>query len=99
MNYHIDRMLYALVRTGALPAKKKADAKKVLQRYWRDKEAYIWGVDDVLSLDSSLTEKEAREILHGIKHDASIGVNWDVIQANIDFFKAEKEESNAKAKK
>ena len=42
----------------------------------------IWGIEDVLSLDDSLTEDQAREVLQAVKynHDASIGVNWDTIQ-------------------
>lgn len=48
-----------------------------------------WSVDDVLYQaeedEVELTEEEAKEILHWIdrKHDATIGINWDVISSYI----------------
>ncbi|MEK9575725.1 MAG: hypothetical protein VW166_05370 [Gammaproteobacteria bacterium] len=44
-----------------------------------------WHVDDVLSVDDTLTEKEALQVLHLLKdnHNASIGINWDVIEETI----------------
>lgn len=52
-----------------------------------------WHIDDVLSTDGSLTREEAMNILLDIKnnHDASIGVNWDVIEQYIIYFIKEKE--------
>lgn len=56
-----------------------------------------WHVDDVLSLDDSLTREEAKEILESAdhNHDASIGINWDVLETLIDNFKYDKEQENA----
>jgi len=54
-----------------------------------------WHVEDVLSRadeqDLCLTRRQATEILHGIAqlHDASIGVNWEVIDIHIDNFFSE----------
>ena len=44
-----------------------------------------WCLDDVLAVDSSLTPKQARDVLRLMKHrhDASVGINWDVIQCHI----------------
>jgi len=58
-----------------------------------DSDGYItlrWHVDDVTGLDPSLTDEEARTILGTVerRHDASIGVNFDVIQTHIDNFYA-----------
>lgn len=41
----------------------------------------IWSVEDVLSVRPDLTEEQAWEVLTSIKnhHDATIGVNWDVL--------------------
>lgn len=41
-----------------------------------------WHVDDVLKVDDTLTQSEAKQVLYMLKynHDASIGINWDVIQ-------------------
>ena len=44
-----------------------------------------WHIDDVLSVDSSLTHHQAMDVLRAIKrnHDATQGVNWDTIQSTI----------------
>ena len=40
-----------------------------------------WHVEDVTNVRSDLTTDQVRDVLHNIKnnHDASIGVNWDVL--------------------
>lgn len=52
-----------------------------------DAVAIIWTVNDIIDyaseiLDTELTLDEAREILSDMhrKHDASIGINWDVVE-------------------
>lgn len=53
-----------------------------------------WSVDDILSRDTPrqgrrpLTREEAAEILQDLKrrHDATIGINWDVIDVFVDSF-------------
>lgn len=58
-----------------------------------DRIALIWGIDDVKfqadELGIELSDQQAFDILHDInrKHDASIGVNWDVIKCYIDIHK------------
>lgn len=44
--------------------------------------AIIWGIDDVQAINSKLTDEEAMNILRDVQnhHDASIGINWDVLQ-------------------
>jgi len=49
-----------------------------------------WHFADIQSIDDSLTNDEARQVLQLIKknHDANIGVNWETIEAWIDYFKS-----------
>lgn len=48
-----------------------------------------WHIDDILELDKGLSKNEAREILQMAKkyHDATIGINWDVLRCHIDYYK------------
>jgi hypothetical protein len=49
-----------------------------------------WHFTDVQEVDDSLTNDEARQVLQLIKqnHDATIGVNFETIEAWIDYFKS-----------
>ena len=44
--------------------------------------AIIWGIDDVHSVRSGLSDEQALLVLHEAKrrHDANIGINWDVLE-------------------
>ena len=70
--------------------KNKARAKKILERYWRDKIAIVWNVEDIYRASNerelALTEKEAREILAALyqSHNAQYGVKWEDIYALVD---------------
>jgi hypothetical protein len=50
--------------------------------------AIIWDIEDVKSLDSNLNDNEAMEVLKLVKdrHDASLGINWDVLSCAIDIY-------------
>jgi hypothetical protein len=52
----------------------------------------VWDIEDVKSLDGDLSDDQALGILLTAEHqhDASIGVNWDVLQYWIDEFRAGK---------
>jgi hypothetical protein len=43
--------------------------------------AILWQIDDVLCIRPDLTEEQAWEVLQVVerRHDATIGVNWDVL--------------------
>lgn len=43
-------------------------------------------IDDVKSVDASLSDDQCREVLRLLKknHDANIGINWDVIKITIE---------------
>ena len=49
-----------------------------------------WHFKDIQEIDDSLTNNEARQVLQLIKqnHDATVGVNWETIEAWIDYFKS-----------
>ena len=58
-----------------------------------DKDGYIhikWHIDDVKAtaerMDIAIPDEDAREILEIVKHrhDAEIGINWEVIKVHID---------------
>ena len=52
-----------------------------------DEIAIIWSVEDVKMQCEWLDDEQALDVLHHIvhKHDACIGVNWDVIECTADF--------------
>ena len=44
--------------------------------------AIIWSLEDVMMECDWLTEEQALDVLHSLdhNHDATIGINWDVIR-------------------
>jgi hypothetical protein len=52
----------------------------------------FWAIEDIIytaeEMGYTLNEKQAKEVLEEAKHrhDASIGINWDVLQVHIDFY-------------
>lgn len=54
-----------------------------------DQISIVWGVDDVLetarTCNVKLSKDQAREVLQLLerRHDATIGINWDVIRETI----------------
>jgi hypothetical protein len=46
----------------------------------------IWNIEDVFDLDETITVEQARQALFlaDVNHDASIGINWDVLRYWID---------------
>jgi hypothetical protein len=81
MNHLIDEMLTALRPV----LKSRTGAKKILERYWRNKIAIVWDGEDVHRAanerELALTEKEAREILAALyqSHNAQFGIKWEDI--------------------
>jgi hypothetical protein len=49
----------------------------------------VWQAGDILGLDDTLSAEEVEAVLNLIEgeHDASIGINWDVIEEWINFVK------------
>ena len=54
-----------------------------------DEISISWHIDDVKSLDESLSDDDCRVILQRAEHDhdATIGINWEVLQYYIDEYK------------
>lgn len=46
----------------------------------------IWSTEDVLGVRPDLTEEQADAVLDALEgnHDASVGINWDAIEAAAD---------------
>ncbi len=59
--------------------------------------AIIWDVEDVMQECKWLTEEQAYEVLHYLKrkHDANIGINWEVIQHWAEYLHPEEEQDDA----
>lgn len=59
----------------------------------KDTIAISWHIDDIKELDSTLSDDEAREILEMAEdmHDATVGINWDVLQEVINIYKTREE--------
>ncbi len=86
----VDHMMSRGMITGETPAEVNTHRVEI-----EDPESRIlvkWDIDDVMSQakedDVDITEEEAKEILATIKrrHDASIGINWEVISTHIGMF-------------
>ena len=47
-----------------------------------DEITIVWSTEDVLCTRPDLTKDQAREVLYELdhNHDASIGINWEVIE-------------------
>ncbi len=54
----------------------------ILEDLGKDEMSVTWCVDDVKSIAEDLTDEECREVLRLAKeeHDATIGINWDVLE-------------------
>ena len=54
--------------------------------------AIIWSIEDVLMQCPWLSDDDAQEVLYNLehKHDAGIGINWDVIDITADIMFGEK---------
>ena len=52
-----------------------------------DEIAIVWSVEDVMMECDWLTREQALEVLHNLehKHDATIGINWEVIYYNAEW--------------
>lgn len=59
--------------------------------------AIIWHIDDVKSLDLELDDEQCREVLIRAKdkHDANLGINWNVLEHYAQCVRSEAIESGA----
>ena len=97
----IHEMVDLLRRKFLIGDHEVGSAKEVLEEYWSDKIADVWTADDIIEYyresqddpDSwyELDRGIAIEVLQMVHHrfDASIGINWDVIDSELDDFRAQ----------
>jgi len=70
--------------------KDKAKAYKILTRYWRDKMALVWDVEDVHRAanerEVALTNAEAIHVLQTLHdhHNPQYGIRWEDLTAHIE---------------
>jgi ClpP class serine protease len=83
-SYQVSKMVQQLQKDGLILKSEIKDAENSLKEYWENKIAITWSVEDIMDrardISISITEDQAKEILQQVlnRHDASIGVNWDV---------------------
>ena len=67
------------------------DAKiaEMKQKGLRTEISIVWQAGDVLGVDDTLSPEEVEAVLNILdsEHDATVGINWDVIQEWINFVK------------
>ena len=81
IDYQITEMAEAV--QGALNLPESVQIEKALRKYWKDRIALTWCVEDVKGLCKEKgirrpSAKKCREVLREAldHHDAEIGVNW-----------------------
>ena len=87
--HNLEQMTSAVMNAigGKLSGKREArcEAKihRALQKYWADKAAIVWTIDDVMDTCTGLTRAEAMNVLETVvdDHDAALGVNWQTIES------------------
>ena len=85
-NYIIEAMVGALKPTLKNPAK----AKQILDRFWSDKMALVWDVQDVHTAanerEVALTNQEAIKVLQELHHyhDKQLGLQWKDVTCYIE---------------
>lgn len=71
------------------------DALRVLSRYWQDKIAQVWQVDDMLecalNAGKPITHADAMEVLQDVFNncDSSIGINWTSLEVELENYQLE----------
>ena len=79
-SYIIQKQVEDLKEAGVI--KDTEAARKVLDKYWKDKIAAVWTTEDVISRAEEngkmITEEQAVEVLQTVLHkfDATQGINW-----------------------
>ena len=85
-NYIIEAMVSALKPTLKNPAK----AKLILDRFWSDKMALVWDVQDVHTAanerEVALTNQEAIKVLQEMRHyhTKQYGIKWEDVTSYIE---------------
>jgi hypothetical protein len=75
-----------------------AEARALASTELADEIAISWHIDDVREIRPDLTDEQCREVLQQAerRHDASVGINWDVLAIHAeDLFPKESEAQEA----
>lgn len=89
-DHHINDMISALENAGLISSKDITinHAKNVLKKYWEDKIAIVWQIEDIIDYAKErgykkVSKTKAKEILTEIfeNHDCCCGITWDTIDA------------------
>jgi len=84
--FHIQEIMKLINQRGAISESKIEEA---LKEWGEDKAISIWTVNDIIDRakqrNKRISKHKAMEILEELEHDfnASIGINWDVIDRYI----------------
>jgi hypothetical protein len=84
-----DYIIEEMVRRLKPVLKDKAKALQILTRYWHNKMALVWDVEDVHraanELEVALTNSEAIDVLQTLhqQHNQQYGIRWEDLTAHI----------------
>ena len=85
-----DKIIEAMVKALNPELKDPVKAKQILKRFWGDKMALVWDVQDVHTAanerEMALTHQEAIKILHELHHhhNKQYGIKWEDVTAYIE---------------
>ena len=85
-----DYIIEAMVKTLKPTLKSPTRAKRILNRFWSDKMALVWDVQDVHTAanerEFALTNKQARDTLKDLfyHHDKQLGLRWSDLTSHIE---------------
>jgi len=69
------------------------DVLSILNRYWQDKIAHVWQVDDVLEsarrAEKPIIRADAQNILHQVfeDHDSALGITWATLDVALEDYR------------
>ena len=100
-DYIIEAMVKALKPTLKNPAK----AKQILERFWSDKMALVWDVQDVHTAanerEVALTNQEAIKVLQELHHyhNKQCGIKWEDVTSYIEEYALGRKLTKAEVKR
>lgn len=89
-DYILEEMAEAIAREFRLD---NNDVLGVLNRYWQNKIAHVWQVDDMLECAHRagipITRTDAAGLLHNAfdHHDSSLGISWMSLDAEVEHYR------------
>jgi len=98
--HQLKGMVDQLVRDKIIPNEQeiRLSARESLGKYWSNKIAISWHVDDVIDgcghNHPDITEEDARNILAEVHHKMTYeeGVSWDTVQSHTNLYMSGKNE-------